>query len=182
MSKIYFYPDINYQDIEHIEKAHSVLNDKLLITRAVNIIYESIINLIDKTDSILFICGPGNNGLDALFTAKKLTSDNYKVEVFITDKLKTTINNNDYKRCTIVESLRDISSYKFIIDGIFGHGLNRNLSEYYINIITTINESSAYIISIDVPSGLNCETGTPMPISIKSHHLISLLNILAFLS
>ena len=105
MSKIYFYPDINYQDIKHIEKAHSVLNDKLLITRAVNIIYESIINLIDKTDSILFICGPGNNGLDALFTAKKLTSDNYKVDVFITDKLKTTINNNDYKKETSLKYL-----------------------------------------------------------------------------
>ena len=40
MSKIYFYPDINYQDIKHIEKAHSVLNDKPLINKAVNIIYE----------------------------------------------------------------------------------------------------------------------------------------------
>ena len=158
MSKIYFYPDINYQDIKHIEKSHSVLNDKLLINRAVNVIYERIINLIDKTDSILFVCGPGNNGLDALFTAKKLASDNYKVEVFITDKLKTTVNINDYERCNIVESLRDISSYKFITDGIFGYGLNRTLSQHYINIITSINESSAYIISIDVPSCLNCET------------------------
>jgi NAD(P)H-hydrate epimerase len=177
MSKIYFYPDISYQDIKHIEKAHSVLNDKLLINRAVNVIYEKIINLINKTDSILFVCGPGNNGLDALITANKLASDNYKVEVFITDKLKTAIDINDYKRCNIVESLRDISSYKFIIDGIFGYGLNRTLSQHYINIITSINESDAYIISIDVPSGLNCETGTPMPVSIKSHHLISLLNI-----
>jgi NAD(P)H-hydrate epimerase len=177
MSKIYFYPDINYQDIKHIEKSHSVLNDKLLINRAVSIIYERIISLIDKTDSILFVCGPGNNGLDALFTAKKLASDNYKVEVFITQKLKTTINFGDYKRCNIVESLKDISSYKFIIDGIFGHGLNRTLSQYYIDIITSLNESSAFIISIDVPSGLNCDTGTPMPVSIKSHYLISLLNI-----
>ena len=97
--------------------------------------------------------------------------------MFITDKLKTTVNINDYERCNIVESLRDISSYKFITDGIFGYGLNRTLSQHYINIITSINESSAYIISIDVPSGLNCETGTPMPVSIKSHYLISLLNI-----
>ena len=97
MSKIYFYPDISYQDIKHIEKAHSVLNDKLLINRAVNVIYEKIINLINKTDSILFVCGPGNNGLDALITANKLASDNYKVEVFITDKLKTAIDINDYK-------------------------------------------------------------------------------------
>jgi NAD(P)H-hydrate repair Nnr-like enzyme with NAD(P)H-hydrate epimerase domain len=73
MSKIYFYPDINYQDIKDIEKTHSVANEELLITRAVNVIYESIINIIDKTDSILFVCGPGNNGLDALFTAKRHT-------------------------------------------------------------------------------------------------------------
>ena len=177
MSDIYFYPDINYQDIKQIEKAYSALNDKLLINRAVNVIYERIINLIGKTDPILFVCGPGNNGLDALLSARKLASDNYKVGVFITDKLKTTINTNDYKRYNIVESLRDISSYKFITDGIFGYGLNRTLSQRYIKIITSINESSAYIISIDVPSGLNCQTGTPMPVSIKSHYLISLLNI-----
>jgi NAD(P)H-hydrate epimerase len=177
MSKIYFYPDINYQDIKDVEQVHSITNEELLIGRAVNVIYERIINIIAKTDSILFVCGPGNNGLDALFTAKKLASDDYNVGVFIADKLKTTININDYRQCNILNSLKDISSYKFIIDGIFGHGLNRILTKHYIDIITSINESSACIISIDVPSGLNHDTGTPMPISIKSHQLISLLNI-----
>ena len=96
MSKIYFYPDINYQDIKDVEQVHSITNEELLIGRAVNVIYERIINIIAKTDSILFVCGPGNNGLDALFTAKKLASDDYNVGVFIADKLKTTININDY--------------------------------------------------------------------------------------
>ena len=140
MSKIYFYPDINYQDIKDVEQVHSITNEELLIGRAVNVIYERIINIIAKTDSILFVCGPGNNGLDALFTAKKLASDDYNVGVFIADKLKTTININDYRQCNILNSLKDISSYKFIIDGIFGYGLNRILTKHYIDIITSINE------------------------------------------
>ena len=177
MSKIYFYPDINYQEIKNIEKSCTSNNEMLLINKVADIIFERIIGLVDKKEPILFICGPGNNGKDALFAAKKLSLQSYNVDVFITEKSIKNINKNDYNECNYIDNLKNISCYKFIIDGIFGYGLNRILDEKYINLIKLINSSSAYIISIDIPSGLNHDTGTPMPIAIQSNLLISLLNI-----
>ena len=50
-----------------------------------------------------------------------------------------------------------LNSAKCVIDGLFGSGLNRNLDEKHIELISKINASPAYIIACDVPSGLNNE-------------------------
>ena len=50
-----------------------------------------------------------------------------------------------------------LNSAKCVIDGLFGSGLNRNLDEKHIELISKINASPAYIIACDVPSGLNSE-------------------------
>ena len=45
------------------------------------------------------------------------------------------------------------------MDCIFGTGLNRNINNFYANIIDKINNSKKMIISIDTPSGVECDTG-----------------------
>ena len=59
---------------------------------------------------------------------------------------------------------------------MFGYGLNRELTESHIELVREINESKAYVYSIDIPSGLNPNTGKLCPVSIKCNTLISLLN------
>lgn len=177
MSKIYFYPDIDYHDIKNIEKNHTIDDEKFLINEAVSLISKRLLKLVNKTERLLFVCGPGNNGLDAFYAAKKLISENYNVDVFVTDQFKKSLKNNDYDNCNIIDNLNNLSNYNYIIDGIFGYGLNRKLEEKYIKLINLINNSSSYVVSIDIPSGLNHQTGTPMPVSIECNVLISLLTI-----
>ena len=178
MANIYFHPDIDYQGIKDIENKYTSIDKDYLVNEASDYICQILKKFVKKTDSILFICGPGNNGLDTLFTAHKLLDLKYNISIFFIQKnthleyvKKYDLNN------FIISSYDACDSYAYIIDGIFGYGLNRNLDNNSIDLIKSINQSSSKVISVDMPSGLNHSTGQSMPISLRCELLISLLTM-----
>ncbi len=99
--------------------------------------------------SILFICGKGNNGNDGIKAANLIETNKY--EVFL---IKKNINKKD------INFLKSkLNSYEIIVDCIFGTGLNRHLTKSFINVIKLINHSKKKVVSIDIPSGINVDTG-----------------------
>ena len=141
MPKIYFHPDIDYQGIKDIENKYNYLNKDHLVSEASSYICEILKKLVKKTDRILFICGPGHNGLDSLFAAHKLLELKYNVSILFSQKnvhieyiKKYDLNN------FIIHAYDVCDSYIYIVDGIFGYGLNRNLDKNSINLINSINQ------------------------------------------
>ena len=178
MTKIYFHPDIDYQGIKDIENKYTSLNKDYLINEASDYICKVLKKLVKKTDSILFICGPGHNGLDSLFSAHKLLELKYNISIFFTQKNTHLEYIKKYDLNNFIIHTHDLSnSYAYIIDGIFGYGLNRNLDKNYIDLIESIDQSSSKVISVDLPSGLNHATGQSMPVSLRCDLLISLLTL-----
>ena len=99
-------------------------------------------------DTILFLIGKGHNGDDARAAAKQLEGRRARVlEMFLpdTDLLPLEL------------ALKETPA--LIVDGLFGIGLNRPLSEAWRNIIAAINTSQIPVLAVDVPSGLNADTG-----------------------
>jgi len=99
-------------------------------------------------DTILFLIGKGHNGDDARAAAKQLEGRRAEVlEMFLPD--------------TDLLPLESALAEKpaLIVDGLFGIGLNRPLSESWQKIIAAINASKIPVLAIDVPSGLNADTG-----------------------
>lgn len=178
MTKVYFHPDIDYQGIKDIENKYTSLDKDYLINEASNYVCKILKKLVNKTDSILFICGPGHNGLDSLFTAHKLLKLQYKISIFFTQKNTHLEYIKKYNLNNFIINTYDASdNYRYILDGIFGYGLNRSLDRNYIELIKSINQSSSKVISLDVPSGLNHATGQSMPVSLRCDLLISLLTM-----
>ena len=178
MPKIYFHPDIDYQGIKDIENKYNYLNKERLVSEASGYICEILKKLVKKTDRILFICGPGHNGLDSLFAAYKLLELKYSVTIFFTQNNIHSEYIKKYNLYNFIIDAYDVSNnYAYVVDGIFGYGLNRNLDKNYIDLINSINQSSSKVISVDLPSGLNHATGQSMPVSIRCDLLISLLTI-----
>lgn len=70
--------------------------------------------------------------------------------------------------------LLEIRNADIILDGIFGTGFDGKIIEPYYSIISEINNSKAYVISNDVPSGINADTGKPNTIAVNSDYLIVL--------
>jgi hydroxyethylthiazole kinase-like uncharacterized protein yjeF len=101
-------------------------------------------------DAILILAGKGNNGNDARAAHEWL--DDRQLEVF-----NVTSAESDAPK------LQDLLRRKFtlIIDGLFGIGLNRPLDEHWQKLIFAVNQSEIPVLAVDVPSGLNCDTGLP---------------------
>ena len=130
MSKIYFHPDIDYQGIRDIEKKYNSTDQNYLINKASDAVSIKLQQLLKKTDNSLFVCGPGSNGLDALFASYKLLNLQYNISIFFTqENIHLEYINKFNLTDSIVNKYDTNNDYNFIIDGIFGYGLNRNLSK-----------------------------------------------------
>jgi len=113
----------------------------------------------DKTNAkILVVCGGGNNGGDGLVCAQYLTDKGYKVK---TEKLKELD----------IDSLG--KNYDLIIDAIFGIGLNTPVKDQAGKVIDKINSLGSKTLAIDVPSGINADTGEVMGVAVYASHTIT---------
>src|SRR6266850_1093585 len=61
-----------------------------------------------------------------------------------------------------------------IIDGLFGIGLNRSLAPPWLRLIQNLNKSQVPILAVDVPSGLNADTGDPLDDAVRAHLTLTL--------
>lgn len=146
---------------------------------------EVYLKVKDKGDRFTVVCGSGNNGGDGLAIGRKLVLSGKNVHFVIistknnyTDDFNINYNIVDNMGCKIsfakdisdIDILKDIiKSNDIVIDSIFGVGISRELSDFYTNVINVINEYGKNIISIDVPSGLDCNTGIPRGSSVKAN-------------
>ena len=120
-----------------------------------------------KPSYVLVICGGGNNGGGGFVVAKNLRDAKWQVKVML-------INDHDLSKDTrtmlerfgknnfIKYSIEEVYSAEIIVDAIFGAGLNRPLDSFNSEVVSAINKSKAKVISIDLPSGVNGETGDTM--------------------
>ncbi len=59
-------------------------------------------------------------------------------------------------------------TYDFVIDAIFGVGLKRKIEGIHRQVIEKINQMDAYVVSVDIPSGISAATGQIMGVAVKS--------------
>ena len=108
-------------------------------------------------ERILILAGKGHNGEDAR-CAREHLSDRH-VEV-----LDLTETAADFSKLEAALALRPA----LLIDGLFGIGLDRPLSPEWVKLIQRINESRLPVLAVDVPSGLNADTGEPQGAAIQA--------------
>ncbi|WP_340198858.1 NAD(P)H-hydrate dehydratase [Ascidiimonas sp. W6] len=116
--------------------------------------------------TIEVFCGIGNNGGDGLVIARHLLQNGYAVNVYIVNfsdkRSKDFLINLDRLKndgCWPVflsenTELPSINKEAIVIDAIFGIGLSRTPAIWVLKIIQHINKSNAFVLAIDIPSGL----------------------------
>lgn len=139
-----------------------------LMERAASEVSCEIISRFLPGKRIVVIAGPGNNGGDALAVARMLFEQGYrKVEVFLFN-VKGKLSHDceqEWKKLIVTEGV-DFTEVKrefnppylgkndVVVDGLFGAGLKHPLQGGFVALASLINESGAFVISIDTPSGL----------------------------
>ncbi|MCX6151697.1 MAG: NAD(P)H-hydrate dehydratase [Ignavibacteriales bacterium] len=142
----------------------------------------SIFNIVkekyypDKFLPIGFVCGKGNNGGDGFAVARHFFNEGYKVKViYLADEneltgdsltnfliLKNLITKNSGSTLNKFKSIKQIKTLKdcqFIFDALLGTGSNGKLRFPFLEIINEINKFNSVRIAIDIPTGLEADTG-----------------------
>ena len=165
--KIFTSAQIHELDQYTIE--HEPIRSIDLMERAAKALTHAIMEEWGNNTPVVVFAGPGNNGGDALATARLLALENYKVEVYLfnpNDHLSADCEANKQRLDTLPNiSFNEVTS-KFeppqlnnddiIIDGLFGIGLNKPLSGGFAALVQFINTAAVEVIAIDMPSGLFC--------------------------
>ena len=133
-----------------------------------------------KSKKIAICCGQGNNAGDGYLIAAYLQQLGFEVEIYAAE-LGTS---NDLKLAQQQAVAANIAIYSHFdfqqqydvyIDALFGIGLNRVLGDNWQAVIQKINTLAGIKIAIDIPSGLNANTGQPMPICVHADHTLTVL-------
>lgn len=135
---------------------------------------------------VCIFCGTGNNGGDGYVIARHLLNSNYKVTVVLCgdrNKVKGDAKTNLDILEKIGQSIEQLnlddddipgrvktfaSDADILVDAIFGTGLTGQLSAEYKELLESINSQKRPIWAVDIPSGLDCDTGEPLGLAIRA--------------
>ena len=160
-------PVLTVEDVRKAErKAASVAGEDALIERAAGALFDYCLSL--GADRFAVLAGGGNNGSDALSLASRLFGAGQEVDVFYTSEACNE--RNERRRKSLAEAgvrsatLKsgadfDAGAYDCVIDGLFGIGLSRSLKGIDLEVARAANERARFVVSVDVPSGLNADNG-----------------------
>jgi ADP-dependent NAD(P)H-hydrate dehydratase / NAD(P)H-hydrate epimerase len=130
--------------------------------------------------AILVVAGPGHNGGDAWVTARNLQQSFHRVTVLDAVGGETPLADpvaRDAKAAftgTVVHEFPD-TPFALIVDGLFGIGLSRDIGGDFAAIINRINASPIPVLSIDLPSGIDGDTGCIRGCAVKADHTLTFI-------
>lgn len=147
----------------------------VLMERAALEIANRVINQYEKK-KIGIVCGTGNNGGDGIAIGRILFLKRFDVELYLagdfdkaSDQTKTQLSIARKLNIPITHTFPEVfEDNTILVDAIFGIGLDREIDSAYESIITSINNSHATILSVDIPSGLSAEEGIPLKSAVKA--------------
>jgi NAD(P)H-hydrate epimerase len=135
---------------------------------------------------VVVCCGKGNNGGDGFVIARHL--DNAGVDVAVqlfadpaglTGDAAVMYRVLAHSGPPIVthpgnvdeaQLRRELARADWVVDALFGSGLTGALRAPFDRIVSAINESPARVFAVDIPSGLDCDTGLPLGATVRAHH------------
>lgn len=137
-----------------------------------------------KNPKVAVVCGGGNNGGDGFAVARILKCNGVESRIIFIgneEKLRQDafVNFEIAKKfdIDIITDLNDVETIfekqHVIVDGIFGTGFTGEPRNPAAGVIKKINQSGKHIISIDIPSGVNADTGTVAEVCIKADETVT---------
>ena len=146
---------------------------------------ELLMRLNPEKKPAVILCGPGNNGGDGFVIARHLDNYGLSVEVYLFEPGKLTgdaaVQFEPVNQSPIVVNVMrapDVTDWarvlredgRWVVDALFGTGLSRPLVSPYSDVVAGVNTSGCPVLSVDIPSGLDCDTGEPLGPTVRALH------------
>ena len=144
---------------------------------------------------VCIFCGTGNNGGDGYVIARHLLNSGFevivvvcgdrskikgdaKINLDILERLGQPIEQLDLNDADIAGRVKTLAAdADMVVDGIFGTGLSGRLSDKYRRLIEAINAQNRPILAVDIPSGLDCDTGRPLGAAIRAVYTVTFVAV-----
>ena len=142
-----------------------------------------VLEAVKPQGRIIIVSGPGNNGGDGLAMARLLAANGIDSEVqlvragkSLTDDARSNLEFLQKGGIDIQEAdernlqsvLAVLTPHDWIVDALLGTGIRGILRSPFLEIVEAINHSSARVLSVDVPSGLDADTGEPCGVAVRA--------------
>jgi NAD(P)H-hydrate epimerase len=140
---------------------------------------------IARPRSVVVCCGKGNNGGDGFVIARHLDNAGVPVRVLLFahgDELRgdAAINYEIVRRSSIpltpcvppdLDVVRgELADADWVVDALFGTGLSGAIGPPLDAVVEAINNSGRQVLAVDIPSGLDCDTGLPLGPTVRTAH------------
>lgn len=158
-----------------------------LMNRAAESAYSLLKQLWPNGRSILVVCGIGNNGGDGYLLACLAQADGKQVSLVQAgdmahqqgDAVSAWQQWQDARGCTVphedIESA--INNADVIVDALVGTGLQRDISGEWAAWVDLLNQSSKPVLSIDMPSGIDADTGAVKGVAVNAHATVTFIGL-----
>lgn len=138
-----------------------------LMERAGKALFDALQQHFPQTKDLLVLCGSGNNGGDGFVVARLAKQAGLNVTLYCNAELQKASSDTQLARQKWLDIEGEIqanlpttfNSFDLIIDALLGTGIKQAVREPYQTIIAQINQAQRPVISIDIPSGINADTG-----------------------
>jgi NAD(P)H-hydrate epimerase len=134
--------------------------------------------------SVVVLCGSGHNGGDGVVAARYLRNWGYRVQVLYLKNPRSWKGDvaQHYqiaKRCGVRfapfrHSLNTLRSSDLLIDALLGTGTSGEIRRPYRDAIMAMNSSHRPIVAVDIPSGLDADTGKPLGLAVKAQITVTM--------
>ncbi len=170
----------------HLHENYTCKQQNITISDLMNLVGKALFdNFLEavtsnKEMSLLVVAGTGNNGGDALVLAGHLLDFGFDLRIYVignvrkaSKEMQTALAKIEKERIICFDSLKELGkadfNFSYIIDGLFGTGLKKDVEDIQLEAIKKINETKAFVYSIDIPSGINATSGQVMNLAVKAN-------------
>ncbi len=141
---------------------------------------------------VVVLCGPGNNGGDGFVVARHLSNWEADVGVLLLGRveeallgpreaatnLRITRNMSTEVRelasaPDAAQAIRDCSDSDLLVDALLGTGMHGEVREPFRSAIAAVNKCDCPVLAVDVPSGLDCDTGRPLGEAVRADRTVT---------
>ncbi len=168
-------------DIEEKAVESQEISLKELMEAAGESVADIASSLLKAGGEIAIYCGKGNNGGDGFVAAKHLKRIGHDVTVYLTfskDDIKgiakDALSEAEAASVNIMEFKKEVCpSPDLIIDALFGFNLKGEIHGQAADAVEQINKVRAIVVSVDIPSGIDADTGRSDGVSVKADHTVT---------
>jgi len=138
---------------------------------------------------VVALVGTGNNGGDGFVVARHLYARGAEVEVYLAGKSEKVtgdarINHDAYidlggrffelpEGASLGPLHTALGRADFVIDALFGTGLDRPITGHLADVIAVLNEANSRCVALDIPSGLDADSGAPLGVAVRADDTVT---------